>query len=102
MNKCDKCSKEVPTVRGLMIHKSRMHSWRPRPVVVVSPPKKKTEIAKSFLPETLTLLNAKGKLEAGDVFYQTRTFVVRKVTSDTSTNLVVEAEATKHVWSKYP
>lgn len=93
---CTDCGRPGLTLRGLAIHKSRMHPFRPAP----PPPKKETKFALSDLPETLRLVNGT-LLEVGDVFWQVRKFVIKTITKTEGENTVeVSAECTKRHWTQ--
>jgi hypothetical protein len=93
---CDKCSRSFKTLPGLRRHKTRSHFSAPPP-----PPPVKTilRVANGDL-ETLTLQGGQD-LDVGDVFWQTRKFVIKKITKTAGESTVeVEAEVTKRTWSR--
>lgn len=90
---CKKCFRWFTTNRGLASH-GRMHPWIPAPA-----PKKETEVETGTV-ETHNLLNAKGKLDLGDVFWLGRKCVITKITKIEGSNTIeVEARITKKWYS---
>jgi hypothetical protein len=101
MNHLDRMSKR------LQKHAEKKKKGRPRKVPVIippppppPPPPKKTVInAVLGSSETLTLLGG-ANLDVGDVFWQTRKFVIKKIIKTAGVSDVeVEAEVTKRTWS---
>jgi len=70
-------------------------AYTPKPVL---PPQKYIQSASYNLPETLKLLGG-NNLDVGDVFYQERKFVIKKITKYAgNTEVEVEAECLKRTW----
>ena len=96
-NQCDKCPRSFKTRPGLRRHKTRSHLSLPPP-----PQIKTTLTSPPGEVETLTLLGGQN-LDVGDVFWQSRKFVIKKITKTAGeTKVEVEAEVTKRTWSSQP
>lgn len=95
-NVCKKCGREFGSVPGLKRHNTRSH-----PYIEVPPPKKTTTVAVGDLPEVLNLIGG-AKLDVGDVFWNVRKYVIKKITKTAgNSDATVEAECTKLTWSKH-